>query len=666
MGKHLLSSPRGARRRPVATAASALALVLGLAACATPPGGAPSAAQSSKTLLQVADDTAAGGDPATAVTLYRRAHELAPRDPVPLAKMGAALLALQNYGAAAEAYRAALALAPTEADLHRGLGLALLAAGQPAPAMAELHIALGSDKNDPRLYSLLGVAQDMAGRHDLAQRSYERGLQLAPANVGLRNNYALSLAMTGDYNDAVERLGAIAGPNSAPRYRLNLALAYGLAGDDNKAAATARQVLDESAVDNNLAFYRLLRGMNETQRTAAILGAELHGGTVAPADVATAEPPSQAAAAAPPVAAPTAAVAVADLPPVTVPLRPAAKHDAPVPLLPHPAAAKETSAAATTSMPHEPMRVASAGPEHGLAAPARPDDAGATTKPPAVTPDVMPATTAAMDPPKTKTADKAAAASEPARPMAAPKPADTAMSDPAPDAAAPPVPLLATSKPDVAPPPATIPKPDASATAMDTAPKPDASTAPSNALPKADATPKPDASATAMDTTPKPDPIATDATPKPDVTAATDASPKADPSSPAKTLAADGKTLAAADPPAPAQIQPADPPPTRTAMAEPPQPAHEAAAGVHFVVQLGSWLAESSAHKVADDFKAKGVAVSVQRVAEHDGRVWYVVRAGDFASLEAANTACATIKSMGGVSPIVVWLHGKTPSPPAA
>ena len=110
---------------------------------------------------------------------------------------------------------------------------------------------------------------------------------------GLHNNYAMSLAMAGDFADAVAELGQIAKPDAPPRYRLNLALAYGLAGDDVHAAEAARQVLDEASVQNNLAYYALLRGMDETHRTAAIIGAELHGTpVVADAAIEDAAPPS--------------------------------------------------------------------------------------------------------------------------------------------------------------------------------------------------------------------------------------------------------------------------------------------------------------------------------------------------------------------------------------
>lgn len=662
MGKHSPSPLDRTPRRSWATAVSALALVLGLAACASGPGGTAADAQSSATLMKVADDTAAGGDPATAATLYRRAHDLSPRDPAPLAKLGATLLALQDYPGAAASYRDAIMLAPTDPDLHRGLGLALLGGGQPEEAIAELDIALQKRANDPQLYSLRGVAQDMAGHYELAQKSYERGLQLAPANVGLRNNYGMSLALAGDYPGAVARLAGIAGPNSAPRYRLNLALAYGLAGDDTKAAVTARQVLDQSAVENNLSYYRLLRGMDAKQRTAAILNTELHGGTIVAADVATAQKFSRVAAAqtpAPPAAAPRTDVAVTDLPPITAPLPPGmSPHAAPVPLLPPQVAGKHAAVAVPANDPSEPLRLALAGPEHGLASSSKPQQDAPALPSPAV----------ASDPPPVAPAPAAAAATPPQLAKKAPVPAPgvtaekdatahghTPSAKPSPSAAASDPPPAPPAPAVVAAPPPVAPDPSTQTAAVDATAKTDMTAPP--ATPKSDpppsvaaATPKPEAAAAATDQAPPPDtsPPATAEAPQPQ--------PKA-------VAAADPADPPAASAPSPA-ANPA--PPAQTVMAEPQKPAQVPATGEHFVVQLGSWLAETSAHHVADQFVAQGVAATVSKVADHDGRTWYVVRAGDFTDAEAAKTACATIKSMGGVSPIVVRLRGKTPSAHAA
>jgi Flp pilus assembly protein TadD len=397
---------RSRPRRPrFQTAVSALALALGLTACAGGAGQHATTAQSdvkAATLLKIADETAAS-DPATAASLYRQLHEVSPRDPVPLGRLASVFMTLQDYRSAAIAYRAAIALSPDDVDFRRGLALADLVLGDPGSAMGEARTALAKHADDPRLYSVLGVAQDMTGRHDLAQQSYQHGLELSPANIGLRNNYGMSLALAGDYGDAVTKLAEIAGPDGAPRYRLNLALAYGLAGDDAKAAATARQVLDEQAVQNNLAFYALLRGMTEQQRNTAIIGSELHGGGLPPVEVAAKKPPMPDAAA----AAPQVPVAQAALAPPTVinePLPPSSPATA--------APAPDKLAKAT---PHgEPMRPAPVPPAASPVADAPPVPLTPAAAAPVASAPAIPAPTPA---------DVAASAD---RPASMPAPAATA------------------------------------------------------------------------------------------------------------------------------------------------------------------------------------------------------------------------------------------------
>ena len=113
----------------------------------------------------------------------------------------------------------------------------------------------------------------------------------ALANVGLHNNYGMSLAMAGDFPDAVAELDQIAKPDAPPRYRLNLALAYGLAGDDVHAAEAARQVLDEASVQNNLSYYALLRGM-EGEELRQLIGPLSDGKSTA---ATTTSPPTASA-----------------------------------------------------------------------------------------------------------------------------------------------------------------------------------------------------------------------------------------------------------------------------------------------------------------------------------------------------------------------------------
>jgi Flp pilus assembly protein TadD len=103
-----------------------------------------------------------------------------------------------------------------------------------------------------------------------------------PGDPALSLNLALSLALTGNYPEAILSLRPIAAsPAATPRERLTMALIYGLAGDRVAAAQMAARDLDSTAVQHNLAYYETLRRLAPEARQRAIetLGSE-HAGTL--------------------------------------------------------------------------------------------------------------------------------------------------------------------------------------------------------------------------------------------------------------------------------------------------------------------------------------------------------------------------------------------------
>jgi Flp pilus assembly protein TadD/septal ring-binding cell division protein DamX len=376
-------------------------------------------------LMHVADDTRAGGDLGTAVDLYRRAAEVSPEDPRPLLALGATLAQLHAYTEAAATYRAGLKIQPNklEGDLRRGLAIVLLSLNQPEAAIAELGTGIANAPEDARLYSTLGVAHDLTGRHDLAQQDYRNGIRLAPKNQGLRNNYGLSLALSGDYPAAAATLSELTDDaNASPRHRLNLALVYGLAGDDRKAAAIARTALDEAAVKSNLAYYAMLRGMDDRGRANAIMGGQLHGGPVVaePTPRAVADEQTNTAAAEPAPRMPVASKALAPSPKTTQPAQ--------VAETPAPAAAPEAMSAAEPAVAPAPTETAAAAAEvpddKSMAPPAK----LAKAEPPASEPQSSPAEASTPAP-----SEETAAAEPASEPSAAPP---MTKSEPAPAATA--------------------------------------------------------------------------------------------------------------------------------------------------------------------------------------------------------------------------------------
>jgi Flp pilus assembly protein TadD len=220
-------------------------------------------------LMRVGDSARAAGDSAAAIPFYRRAHALDFFNPDPLVRLGAALSDLGAYNEAVQAYRDALRADPVNTAALRGLGNALISLNQPQLAVEQFDAALRIE-DDHRNYNGIGVALDRIGDHKGAQAHYRVGLQTAPGNLTLLNNLGLSLALSGDDEEAIKTLERVARhPRATARHRQNLALAYGLAGRTSEAARIAQLDLDEADVRSNLAYYGLLRAMNEEGLDAA-------------------------------------------------------------------------------------------------------------------------------------------------------------------------------------------------------------------------------------------------------------------------------------------------------------------------------------------------------------------------------------------------------------
>jgi Flp pilus assembly protein TadD len=223
------------------------------------------------TLMRLAADSHAAGDLAAAVGFYRRAAALNQGAAAPFVGAGNTLVEMGNVNEAIVAYNAALARNVGDPEALRGLAKANLLTGKPELAGRPLAIAYRETPNDPKLLELIGVADDFAGEHAEAQARYRRGLELLPRDPGLSLDLALSLALTGDYRDAVGVLRPIAlAPGASPRERQTLALIYGLAGNRAEAARIGRLDLDPQAVEHNLAYYDSLRRLSPQARSRAI------------------------------------------------------------------------------------------------------------------------------------------------------------------------------------------------------------------------------------------------------------------------------------------------------------------------------------------------------------------------------------------------------------
>ena len=141
------------------------------------------------------------GDQEGAERSFRRGLELAPEDPGLRAALGWTLFQTGRPAEAAAEYRRALAVAPEDARTHNNLALALLELGDLRDAGKHFVRSL---EIEPRceIYADLGLLQDLMGREDLAQESYEKAIALDATCPPARMNFASMLIEDGMYEDA--------------------------------------------------------------------------------------------------------------------------------------------------------------------------------------------------------------------------------------------------------------------------------------------------------------------------------------------------------------------------------------------------------------------------------------------------------------------------------
>jgi Flp pilus assembly protein TadD len=256
--------------------------VLGLASCGADPvhvdllsangrdGGG--AVPSYDSLMRIGAAARGGGDLSNALGVYRRASEMDPLNPAPLAAAGDVLLEMGSVNEAIVSYNNALFRNQQYQPALIGLARAFLKTGKPALALDPLGKAYALTPDDPKVLLLFGVAKDFAGEHSEAQAWYRRGLAAAPGDPALTANLALSLALSGDYASAVATLQPVAmAPGGTPQERQTLALIYGLRGNTAEAARLGRIDLDDASVEHNLAYYATLRELSPEARSRAIL-----------------------------------------------------------------------------------------------------------------------------------------------------------------------------------------------------------------------------------------------------------------------------------------------------------------------------------------------------------------------------------------------------------
>nr|WP_162140999.1 tetratricopeptide repeat protein [Fodinicurvata sediminis] len=194
--------------------------------------------------------------------LFRDASRKDPRSPTPWIGLGDTMVTARLLDQATEAYRNALNLAPNSIGAKLGMARIHLMLEQAPEARALLEEVRKDQPENWRIYNGLGVSADLAKNHESAQEYYLKALNLSPRNLSVLTNYSLSLALGGEFNDAIAILEDVVNePSATSKHRQNLALVYGLSGSDQEAQQMAGTDLSNADVANNMEFYRFVRGL---------------------------------------------------------------------------------------------------------------------------------------------------------------------------------------------------------------------------------------------------------------------------------------------------------------------------------------------------------------------------------------------------------------------
>lgn len=189
---------------------------------------------------------------------------------------------------------------PTEPTIASEYGRLLLGTGKTLQARRVLNRVASRTTSDWRTLSALGTIEARDEHYKKAIHYYRAAYKLAPKQVSVINNLALSMALDG-HPDKAEKLLRNADDSGrfGTRLRQNLALVLALQGKYDEAQAMATTDLPPKIAEQNIAYLKTMLATSESRD-----GIEISDETVAP--VARKAPHSRDAAPATTASLPTA------------------------------------------------------------------------------------------------------------------------------------------------------------------------------------------------------------------------------------------------------------------------------------------------------------------------------------------------------------------------
>ncbi len=255
----------------VAGTVTAATLLLTLSACstttetnrspitglhATPLNSTPSRASE----LHLADVALNAGDVSMATTIYQRIVQADPNSLEGTIGLGSSLYAVGDFTRAGVLYDRARQIDPNAIAPLAGIGRVAIRQRRFDDAINAYRQILTKVPNNAMASAGMGVAMDMKGDHTGAQAVFRQALTANPGDPTLNIDLGLSLVLGGNAREGVRVLLDVSRfPDAPPQARQDLALAYGMLGDNSAASQILSSDLSKADIDNNLRFYTYQR-----------------------------------------------------------------------------------------------------------------------------------------------------------------------------------------------------------------------------------------------------------------------------------------------------------------------------------------------------------------------------------------------------------------------
>lgn len=224
------------RSSPYGISLSVVALCVVLSACATK-SGSDGPTLTGEARLRVAQAAEESGDYSLADSMYAEAATEDPDDASAQLHYADVLLRQGKVNEARDLLLHHMGSVSDPRQLQAGLAAIYVLSGDAARAVVEYDKLLASHPDDIRLIVDKAVALDVLGRHGDAQALYRRALYATPTDPVVISDFALSLVMSGKFQEATALVAPLRdADNVLPRVRNNVEIV--LASSDRAAVAS--------------------------------------------------------------------------------------------------------------------------------------------------------------------------------------------------------------------------------------------------------------------------------------------------------------------------------------------------------------------------------------------------------------------------------------------